>query len=750
MKLDKETLIKNRFWVLVAAVVPLVLIAFVVLWFGVRSAIAKKQAAVDQAMKEPEGIKDTRNQRGIDALKEREKKVEAIWKKVWEEAWNSQVELITWPSEVQNRFNSGLFATRVKATRGSGGEPAKGAPHVKPPAGKPAPRGGAAQSVRTSAAEKNQLLRGKVTQVGKRTFTIHAEVEKDPPPGQAPLGGAKAARDKDRWEERDFTFYIHPKMKLAVGAEQESEEESFSKLQKGDQVEVTYYRGKYFGDDFTGQEKEDYISGYDEQFRSLRDFLGKDPTRKGQTLVKVKAPDDEDGWENVKGIPVPKLLRRQTDWPEDRALAKSEDIWNAQEDFWIQRELLRAVQQANNYAARFEGAGGTEENKTYIFSNPYWRFELQFTHDKKGKALLTGFLDNITKQRQNLNLDFLVQTTQPNGRGRAEMEKWRISGKALKPFKKIVEKVRGKEEVTYEGRLPVSHEIEAKNSQGLFAIEQVLTPATAPVKRLDRIQLSKHSHRTFIKGLHKRHGLAIAKPAQGQGGQPKPQQPGGFNTGKAIGSQRPDNMQGPDGMAGQGKKEKKQDPGERYSDATPQFRKMPVAMVLLVDQDSAHYVLTALEESKLRFQVTQVLLTRAPDLKDLTRKNKKEKGKPDQKPMDTKPMPDRDDDDRPMGSARPRIGSFPGGSFPRIGGSSYPPQGGSRRPTERTERPEVNPRTERTESPEKAGAAPVIEQKPLMELVVYGYATLYERFPARDPKVLDTKPAGAKPGLGKK
>src|SRR5262249_12141268 len=157
------------------------------------------------------------------------------------------------------------------------------------------------------------------------------------------------------------------------------------------------------------------------------------------------------------------------------------------------------------------------------------------------------------------------------------------------------------------------------------------------------------------------------------------------------------------------------------SDATPQFRKMPVAMVLLVDQDSAHYVLTALEDSKLRFQITQVLLTRAPDLKDLTRKRRREKGKPDRKPMDTKPMPDKDDDDRPMGSARPRIGSFPGGGFPRITGSGLPPQGGSRRPTERREPTEANPRTERTESADKAGAAPIIEQKPLMELVVYGY-----------------------------
>src|SRR5207244_3051386 len=74
--------------------------------------------------------------------------------------------------------------------------------------------------------------------------------------------------------------------------------------------------------------------------------------------------------------------------------------------------------------------------------------------------------------------------------------------------------------------------------------------------------------------------------------------------------------------------------------------------------------------------------------------------------------------------------------FPRMG--SFPPMGGYRPPAQGFPRPGTGDGT---------SAAPVSDQKPLMELVVYGYATLYERFPARDAKVLG-KPKTAKT-LGK-
>ena len=41
----------------------------------------------------------------------------------------------------------------------------------------------------------------------------------------------------------------------------------------GDVVDVTHYKGKYFGDDFTIQEKTKYFAGYLEQFPPLRDYL---------------------------------------------------------------------------------------------------------------------------------------------------------------------------------------------------------------------------------------------------------------------------------------------------------------------------------------------------------------------------------------------------------------------------------------------------------------------------------------------
>jgi hypothetical protein len=704
MKMDKETLIKQRFWVLLGAVVPLVLLSVLVLWFGVRKAIAQWQAKVEQQVQAPTAIKNERNQEWISALSKQEKEVEKVWMQVWKEGWDSQAALVTWPTEQQKRFTRGLFATQIKVSRGGaaqptqapkpgpGGKPEAPAKGVQPPVkgAQPPPKGGkppakpdqsgkgAPGGVQTSAKEKGYLIRGIVKSAGKRVLVVQALVEKDPPAvGTAPVA-TKPQNPKDRFEKREFTFFIHPKMQLAVGAEQPSDAETFNgKIQDGDQVEVTYYSGKFFGDEFTEDEKEKYIDGYREQFRPLADFL---KNAAGKRIVKLVG-----GWEGKKTIPIPNIIRHEEGWSRD-PLPKAEEIWRAQEDLWIQRELLRAVQTANNYVARFQGTGGTQENATYVFSNPFWEFKLRRVRDNEGKAILKGNLTNVSRQRQNLGIDFLIQTTLGTKNSKPALETWRIAGEPLKPRE----------------RLEVTHPIKADNPDGLFAIEQVLEEATVPIKRLDKIALSQHSHRTFLKGLHPRHGKEVKKTPASNQAPGKTPGPGGKTP--------PPDMVGKVGGKG---KDEKPDPNNRYSDATPQFRKMPVAMVLVVDQDSAHYLLTALEESKLRFQITQVVLTKAASFKDIAKKDQKDQPKP------------KGDGFRPAM-----------GEFPKPG--EFPPRGGFRPPGNGF--PVPGPR-------DTGSAAPVSDQKPLMELVVYGYATLYERFPVRDAKVLP-KPA-AKPPAGK-
>ena len=148
-----------------------------------------------------------------------------------------------------------------------------------------------------------------------------------------------------------------------------------------------------------------------------------------------------------------------------------------------------------------------------------------------------------------------------------------------------------------------------------------------------------------------------------------------------------------------------------------------LAVVLLVDQDSAHYVQTAFEESKLRFQITQVTLTRynrglneGPGGKELGGRG----GVP--------PVPEGGGGDK---RRRMQQGMGPMGGMPSMVG------GGNR----------FDPRTiGMGGNMPGAGGGPGgwapggvdddqlgEEQGPLMEMVIYGFATLYERYPPKPP-----------------
>src|SRR5205823_2403755 len=54
------------------------------------------------------------------------------------------------------------------------------------------------------------------------------------------------------------------------------------------------------------------------------------------------------------------------------------EIWTAQEDLWIQKELFRLIAQANDYVATFTKYNeGDASNPKYYWVNPYWRLDLK-------------------------------------------------------------------------------------------------------------------------------------------------------------------------------------------------------------------------------------------------------------------------------------------------------------------------------------------------------------------------------------
>jgi hypothetical protein len=709
MKLDKEMLVKQRFWIFLGLEVPLVLIATVVLLFGVRAAIAKREKEVVTKTKAVSDVKNVRNGNWLEEFQKIEKTIDAKLVGLWEEGWKVQQELMTWPGKLHPRFRSGQFAVKLKVR--------KEKVELEPP----------------TDAEKAYLFRGKI--MGFPTTALEPLVVEGPARSRTAKGGPGSGGNAAPPPKPKMVverFFASPNMKVSVEGETEATVASFEKLQdlqranKGMTVEVTFIKAKYFGDDFTLREKEDYSRDYKQQLRDLYALLldakGYDAFQRNPEKATVEPlVQVEGGWTAKNGkvdIKVPAMIRWVPSWEREK-MADAETIWNAQEDLWIQRELIRVAKDANDLMGKLQGAGGTEERKDYHFASPIWRVDIQ-----RVKNQLKATLTNISKQTQQLDLSFMVRVSEGERSFRAELRFPAVEGR----------------EVLAPGQatLVPLQDFSGLSPQGVFGVEQVLTLATAPVKRIQDMKLSEHSHRTYPKGLRFRAGSVAAKLEEEKA---KEKEGGdGDNKQPAQGGSRGGSMQM--GKGSLGADEKKLDPNKRYSDSTEQFRKMPVAMVFVVDQDAVPYVLTAFEKSKLRFQVTQVLMTRYTKPLKEARKGKKEaepgpKEKPATAPMGvTNPM-----GGGPMGGSMrgpPRgippstggkyVGSMMGGSRGRS--SSPQPTGlggeGANIGGQIINQPRVDGQGEAG-----GGSLGGGEQVPVVELVVYGYATIYERYPRK-------------------
>jgi hypothetical protein len=200
-----------------------------------------------------------------------------------------------------------------------------------------------------------------------------------------------------------------------------------------------------------------------------------------------------------------------------------------------------------------------------------------------------------------------------------------------------------------------------------------------------------HSHRTFPEGLRplveKKDAPAEEKKGPGDG-----KIPPGFNPQPGF----PGGGQGAGGNVGALAHGLWKD---RYSEVSEQSRKIPIAVALIVDQDHVDRVLTAFNNSHLRFLETQVLVNHYP--------------------LPLQPPPPEDlEGGGPMspGMPPPSFGPGKSGFPPPFGGM---PKGfggfggiGPGDPTGGTGQPSAGSDLESN-----------------MELVIYGFMTLYQRYP---------------------
>jgi hypothetical protein len=378
-------------------------------------------------------------------------------------------------------------------------------------------------------------------------------------------------------------------------------------------------------------------------------------------------------------------------WKDDADI--SEEAWTAQEDLCIQREMFRLVRQANQYVAEFVRTNEETNPKVFKGKNPYWEIELELKPNDKLHVKLV----NRLPRRQRVDVRFQVRFEE----GKPFQVIPRLDAEPLAAHGMVGEDKDPKNpKVTRERNLDTHEDvIDVKpfRPKGIFGVEQVLTWETAAVKRIDQISFgisgpveSSHSHRTADRPLVPYRKKAVedkpmetTDPMMGDEGRPMVVPP--------IGRE---GVPGPEGgpvVAGQS-------PNglilNRYLSVTPQARRVPVAIALIVDQEHVHRVLSSFANSKLRFLITQVVWHRYP-----------QSVRPPDGPIISEPGDPNDPTRPPMLEGRPPPVPLPG---PREGFEGRPEDG--MRPS---------------------AAAGSDEQEANVELVIYGVATLYERYPPR-------------------
>ena len=97
MKMDKETLIKHRFWVGLGVYTPLWLIALIYILVAGSSQVSKGRDTIKGANTQLDNINNPKNKSFFDPIDDRKNKLAKQKNTVWGEAWGVQGNFMTWP-----------------------------------------------------------------------------------------------------------------------------------------------------------------------------------------------------------------------------------------------------------------------------------------------------------------------------------------------------------------------------------------------------------------------------------------------------------------------------------------------------------------------------------------------------------------------------------------------------------------------------------------------------------------------------
>jgi hypothetical protein len=648
MQVDKEFLMKHRFWILLGVDVPLVLIAYLIIVFSVSSVISAEAAKVETAKKDLRGISNPKNDKWVKAAATRADNVTGKQNDVWGRAWQAQDGLMTWPAEMTPKYGRAYFGDPIDPKDLADYASRWYKKQLQEVVDMPQP---------TNELRPPQVL---VQYKGNSYEGILRFIDwnKEIPPSTEEAWLAQ----EDLWVQRELLRIIR------------DANESFATFK-----DVTDAGSKPAQP--AADKKDDKAAA------------PADAAKEAAPADKDKADKEKVEKDKAPAAPAP-----------DAAAADKKDDKNGEK---------KAEKAEAPKAAPAKPAAKVDMTHRR-FANPYWELDLRLERNDKKQQVLRGTIKNRTKIRQPLTGLFFRVQVQPKSNLRAYIM---VDREPL---------AAGESVPIGTGNLTESSSIDELAPEGIFAVEQVLNWQTAPVKRIDRLGMGPtgQSHRLvrnlkaplWLKAEEKTE--TAASPPPGAGGDPRGGM-GGPGGSMMPGGGSDDSLTVPNGLV-----------KRRYIDASEQVRRMPVGMVVIVDQAHIEDFLTAFANSRLRIQTTLINAQHfRENIKPREEGGPVGGGVPGSASGEPQPRP-------PTAVGGPGSGPRGGGmGITGIGGIQAP-GGGSMGGPPRGYGQGTMPGLQMPGymgQPGMMGQRPTDEEEDmnLVELAVYGIASLYERFPQK-------------------
>jgi hypothetical protein len=766
MKMDKETLLKNRFWVGLVVFGPLWLIILIIALVSSGSEAATKKKEMEDASGKLKAISNPKNERFTVLVEEKKNGLQAQKDKVWAEAWKGQKDLMKWPEGMDGRAQleaNGYFGDALTPGQRTQFRDAKNYATQLPVSPKGENRTMVAPNgepyIDKLLAPNGEISADWDRLIHKVDFT---KADKDPTDEEVWLS------QEDIWVQREMVNIVRSALDSASRFENVAHfkhvEIPKSELDKlsGAAAPAAPAGGATAPAAAPAPGAEEAAKKQPVVIRQrfhtphwrldlvMEQNDKKELSATTQTaLYSIDAPLPTPGldirlWQNSARPSQPQLLHFQGGKAGTAlALEKAVPLPGFATNF---DDLPLEV----DIVADKSEPPLPPNTRRLVYRNPNWQLELVIVQEEGKQPVLSNDskLTNINSTRRTLSLaaamfrvyqgDRLITDITPPGEWLAWSKTAPVQKASLPPST-----------FTYDPRFPVQ-------------VAQLFNPFTSPVVRINAFEIpgspecvSFNSHRTANLQLIPAAQFPVEAPKEGGAGGGGDNRPGGGLAGMSgMSGGRGGPMGAGTGGTGGGGDAAANDGSRtpnglinrnRYIAVTEQVRHMPVALSLTVEQAHVQDVLAAVANSRLRIQVTQVQWKRAEGLKRGEQVASGASGRgtggggglfpggmlggsgsgrgPAAPPPPAGGM--SGSDARPGGR-----GGMSGASFggPPVGGMSGTPFGGMGGFTG------------------GGYGTPTVEQNDpnLIEVAVYGIAALYERYPPKPPKT-EGAPAGTNP-----